>query len=104
MTIIYYFHNIFKKIKKYELSLNLNKVKIFNLNIIILFFFFVFFSILYFISSNLVSKKNQNRQENLSTITQSNEFSKLSNFLLTKINSPYKDIEYVIKKNELKQS
>ncbi len=100
MTIIYYFHNIFKKIKKYELSLNLNKVKIFNLNIIILFFFFVFFSILYFISSNLVSKKNQNRQENLSTITQSNEFSKLSNFLLTKINSPYKDIEYVIKKND----
>ena len=59
-----------------------------------------FFSILYFISSNLVSKKNQNRQENLSTITQSNEFSKLSNFLLTKINSPYKDIEYVIKKND----
>ena len=100
MTIIYYFHNIYKKIKKYELSLNLNKVKIFNLNIIILFFFFVFFSILYFISSNLVSKKNQNRQENLSTITQSNEFSKLSNFLLTKINSPYKDIEYVIKKND----
>ena len=58
MTIIHYFNHIFKKIKKYELSFKLNKIKILNLNtILILFFFIVFFSFLYFISSNLISKK-----------------------------------------------
>ena len=100
MTIIYYFNNIFKKIKKYELSFKLSKIKSLNLNITILFFFIIFFSFLYFISSNLVSKKNINNQENLSTIAKSNEFLRLSNFLIAKINSPYKDIKYTIKKND----
>ena len=100
MTIIYYFNNIFRKIKKYELSFKLSKIKSLNLNITILFFFIIFFSFLYFISSNLVSKKKINNQENLSTITKSNEFLRLSNFLIAKINSPYKDIKYTIKKND----
>ena len=100
MTIIYYFNNIFRKIKKYELSFKLSKIKSLNLNITILFFFIIFFFFLYFISSNLVSKKNINNQENLSTIAKSNEFLRLSNFLIAKINSPYKDIKYTIKKND----
>ena len=100
MTIIHYFNNIFRKIKKSELSFKLSKIKILNFNIVILFFSIVFFSLLYFISLNLVSKKNLNNQENLSDISKSNEFSQISNFLVAKINSPYKDIKYTIKKND----
>ena len=100
MTIIHYFNNIFRKIKKSELSITLSKIKILNFNIVILFFFIVFFSLLYFVSLNLVSKKNLNNQENLSDISKSNEFSQISNFLVAKINSPYKDIKYTIKKND----
>ena len=100
MTIIHYFNNILKKIKKYELSNKFTKIKIFNFNIVNLFFFVVFFSFLYFISLNLVSKKNLNNQKNLSDISKSSEFSRISNFLITKINSPYKDIKYTIKKND----
>ena len=100
MTIIHYFNNIFRKIKKYELSFKLSKIKILNFNIVILFFSIVFFSFLYFISLNLISKKNLNNQENLSDISKSSEFSKISNFLVAKINSPYKDIKYTIKKND----
>ena len=100
MTIIHYFNNILKKIKKYELSFKLSKIKILNFNIVILFFFIVFFSLLYFISLNLVSKKNLNNQKNLSNIYKSKEFSRISNFLVAKINSPYKDIKYTIKKND----
>ena len=100
MAIIHYFNNIFRKIKKSELSYKLSKIKILNFNTVILFFFIVFFSLLYFISLNLVSKKNLNNQENLSDISKSNEFSQISNFLVAKINSPYKDIEYTIKKND----
>ena len=98
MTIIHYFNNIFKKIKKYELSYKFSKIKTLNFNILNLFFFVVFFSLLYFISLNLVSKKNLNNQKNLSDISKSSEFSQISNFLITKINSPYKDIKYTIKK------
>ena len=100
MTIIHYFNNIFKKIKKSELSFKLSKIKILNFNIVILFFSIVFFSFLYFISLNLISKKNLNNQENLSDISKSSEFSQISNFLVAKINSPYKDIKYTIKKND----
>ena len=100
MTIVDYFNNIFRKIKKSELSFKLNKIKILNFNILFLFFFIVFFSLLYFISLNLVTKKNLNNQENLSDISKSSEFSQISNFLVAKINSPYKDIKYTIKKND----
>tara|TARA_B100000674_G_scaffold130647_1_gene100696 strand:+ start:21 stop:1367 length:1347 start_codon:yes stop_codon:yes gene_type:complete len=100
MTIIHYFNTIFRKIKKSELSFKLSKIKILNFNIVILFFFIVFFSLLYFISLNLVSKKNLINQKNLSDISKSNEFSQISNFLVAKINSPYEDIKYSIKKND----
>ena len=100
MTIIHFFNNIFRKIKKSELSFKLSKIKILNFNIVILFFSIIFFSLLYFISLNLVSKKNLNNQENLSDISKSSEFSQISNFLVAKINSPYKDIKYTIKKND----
>ena len=100
MTIIHYFNNIFRKFKKSELSFKLSKIKILNFNIVILFFSIVFFSFLYFISLNLISKKNLKNQENLSDISKSSEFSQISNFLVAKINSPYKDIKYTIKKND----
>ena len=100
MTIIHYFNNIFRKFKKSELSFKLSKIKILNFNIVILLFSIVFFSLLYFISLNLISKKNLNNQENLSDISKSNEFSQIFNFLVAKINSPYKDIKYTIKKND----
>jgi len=100
MTIIHYFNQFLKKIKRHELSFRLNKFKILNLNSLILFSFLVFFSFLYLISSNLVSKRNINNQENLSTISKSNEFSQLTNFFIAKINSPYTETKYTIKKND----
>ena len=100
MTIIHYFNQFLKKIKRHELSFRLNKFKILNLNSLILFSFLIFFSFLYLISSNLVSKRNINNQENLSTISKSNEFSQLTNFFIAKINSPYTETKYTIKKND----
>ena len=100
MTIIHFFNQFLKKIKKHELSFRLNKFKILNLNSLILFSFLVFFSFLYLISSSLVSKRNINNQENLSTISKSNEFSRLTNFFAAKINSPYIETKYTIKKND----
>ena len=100
MTIIHYFDQFLKKIKRHELSFRLNKYKILNLNKLILFSFLVFFSFLYLISSSWVSKRNINNQENLSTISKSNEFSRITNFFAAKINSPYTETKYTIKKND----
>ncbi len=97
MTIIHYFNHFLDKIKKYEVSF---KLKTLNFNTIILFFFIIFFSFLYLISSNLISKKNLNNQKNLSEISKSSEFSRLTNFFVTKINSPYNEVKYTIKKND----
>ena len=84
MTIIHNFNHFFKKIRKNELSFKKNKFKALNLNSIIFLLFIVFFSFLYLISSNFISKRNLNNQENLSTISKSNEFSRLTNFIITK--------------------
>ncbi len=100
MALIHYFNHFLKKIWKNDLSLKLNKLKTLNLNTVIIFFFVIFFSFLYFISSDLIFKNNLNNQENLSNISKSSEFSRLTNFFLNKINSPYNEIKYTIKKND----
>ena len=100
MTIIHYFNHFLNKIKKYEASFRPSKLKTLNFNTLIFLFFIIFFSFLYLISSNLISKKNLNNQENLSKISKSSEFSRLTNFFVTKINSPYNEVKYTIKKND----
>ncbi len=60
----------------------------------------IIFSGVFFISSNLTNKKNKENTSNLIEITKTNEFSNLALFLISKINSPYEEIEHVIKNND----
>ena len=46
------------------------------------------------------TKKNNENANNLKEITKNREFSNLTNFLISKINSPYEEIDYVIKNND----
>ena len=62
--------------------------------------FIVIFSGIFFISSNLISNKNEKKINNFKEITKSNEFSNFTSFLFSKINSPYKEIDYVINNND----
>ena len=62
--------------------------------------FVIIFSGLFFITSNLINKKNKDSEKNFYEITKSSEFSNFSNFLISKINSPYKEINYIIKNND----
>ena len=45
-------------------------------------------------------KKNIDKRNNLKEISENKEFSNLTNFLISKINSPYEEISYVIKNND----
>ena len=48
----------------------------------------------------MINQKNINNSNNLKEITKNNEFSLLADFLISKINSPYEEIKYVIKNND----
>jgi len=92
---------IFKKKKLNFLSaINFRALQIRGLNPLIFVSFFIVFSTLFFVSSSLIQKKNSENSTNLKEITKNNEFSNLTNFLISKINNPYEEISYIIKNND----
>ena len=64
-------------------------LKIQKFNPFLLISFLVIFSIIFFITSNLINKKNKENEINFKDITETNDFLNLTNFLVSKINSPY---------------
>ena len=48
----------------------------------------------------MINKKNKENENNFKEITKTNDFLNLTNFLISKINSPYKEIDYIIKNND----
>ena len=100
MTLIQKISNLLKK--KYNLfSLTSPKsLQVKNFNPVFLISIMVIFSGVFFISSNFIDKKNKENISNFKEITENNEFSNLANFFISKINSPYEEIEYIIKNND----
>ena len=92
--------NYFKR-KNHFLTLNnLKNIQILKFNPLIITGFLFLFSSLFFIGSSIISKKNEQYTNNLLEITKENEFSNLTNFLLSKLNSPYEEINYIIENND----
>ena len=100
MTLIQKIKNFRKK--KYNLFsiVSPKTLQILDFKPIVLISFIIIFSGIFFISMNLIHKKNKNSMNNFKEITENNEFSNLANFFISKINSPYKEVEYVIKNND----
>ena len=71
-----------------------------NFNPVLLISLMVIFFGVFFISSNFINKKNKENINNLKEIVETNEFSNLAHFFISKINSPYEEIEYIIKNND----
>ena len=80
------------------LDIRIYRIKKFNP--IILISFLIVFSLIFLITSNLINKKNRENENNFKEMTKSNDFLNLTNFLKSKINSPYKEINYIIKNND----
>ena len=93
-------HNFYKKKINFLFSTNVNKLRIQNFNHAIFLIFIVFFSILFFSISSLINLKNEKNKNNLMDVTKSNEFSNLTSYFISKINSPYQEINYIIKSND----
>ena len=60
----------------------------------------VIFLIIFMVLSNTFDQKKRSEIENLNTVIESTEFKNLGNFLFSKINSPYTEIEYLIQNND----
>ena len=100
MTLIQKIRNLVKKRYNLFSTISLKSIQIKNFNPISLISIIFIFSGLFFVSSNLIDKKNKENSGNLKEITENNEFSNLANFFISKINSPYEEVEYVIKNND----
>ncbi len=83
-----------------ETLLKLSKFKSLNKNQVILFSLLLLLSLIFFIFISINSQKVKQNQNNLETIVKTNEFSNLTNFLFSKIKSPYEEVEYLIKNND----
>ena len=100
MTIIQKINTFVKKKISFLSLFDIIALKIQKFNFIFLSSSLIIFSCIFFISINLINKKNENNTNNFKEITKTNEFSNLTNFLISKINSPYEEINYVIRKND----
>ena len=100
MAIIQKIKSNFKRKISFFSSINANFLRVQKFNPIIFISFLIAFSCLFFISSNLINKKNKENFNNLNDIAKSSEFSNFKDFLVSKINSPYEEINYVIKNND----
>ena len=100
MAIIQKISSYLKKKYNIILSIDLKYFRIKKFNPIITFSFFIIFTSLFFVTSNLIGIKNDKNSKNLKEITKNNDFLNLTNFLVSKINSPYEEINYVIKNND----
>ena len=100
MTIIQKFTIFTKKKLNFFYANRIKTLHIQRFNPFIIISFLIVFSAIFFVSSNLIKKKNNEDGNNLKEITKNDEFFSLTNFLISKINSPYEEISYVIKKND----
>ena len=100
MTIIRKIFNFFKKSTYAKFSHISFRPNFPHFNPLIIFTVIVFLSAIFFILSNSINTKNVENSENLKNISDSSEISKLTNFFISKINSPYKEVKYLIKNND----
>ena len=88
--------------KKYNFQslISLKVLQIRGFNPIGILSFLMVFSGLFFISSSLINKKNVKDSNNFNEVVRTNEFSNFINYISSKINSPYEEINYIIKNND----
>ena len=96
MTIIQKFDDLFKKILKKQQFAPIQKLKVFSQNYFLIFSVIFLFSAIFLIYGNLAKNRNLENTKNLKITTSSTEFSNLSNYLISKINSPYRERKYLI--------
>ena len=100
MTIIEIFNDFIRSKLKFRYDSKFSKVKNLNLNLVFLLVLISLVTITFFSVSNYISAKNLKNQKNFKDLSNTDEFSNLTNYFISKISSPYGEIEYLIQKND----
>jgi murein DD-endopeptidase MepM/ murein hydrolase activator NlpD len=100
MTLIQKIKKLYKNKLNLLSSFKINRIAIISSNPLLPISLIVFFFVLFFTILNLVNNKNNENKSNLTEVTNSSEFSNLKNYFISKINSPYEKVSYVIKNND----
>ncbi len=100
MTIIEIFNDFIRSKLKFRYDNKFSKVKNLNLNLAFLLVLISLVTITFFLVSNYISIKNLENQKNFKDLSNTSEFSNLTNYFISKISSPYEEIEYLIQKND----
>ena len=101
MTLIQSFYNLIKKGKlNVAMVIKTNRNKIFDNRRITLLSLIILFGIIFYFLTNASSNKIREDKNNLAVITNSKDFSNLAQYFISKIQSPYVDIKYLIKNND----
>ena len=100
MALIQKNKNFVKKNYNFFWIISSKSLQVKNLIPVLLILTLIIFSGVFVISSNFINKKNEESTKNLREIIETNEFSNLARFFISKINSPYEEIKYVIKNND----
>jgi murein DD-endopeptidase MepM/ murein hydrolase activator NlpD len=100
MALVQIINNFYKKKLDFIVGIKAKKLKILTSHPIAMLSFIAIFSVLFFSVSILINKKNQENKNNFTEVTKSSDFSSLTNYLISKINSPYVEVSYVINKND----
>ena len=93
-------HNFYKEKLNFFSIMKLKKLRVVNLKPFFFISFIVFFSVLFFTILNVINKINNENKNNLTEVANSGEFSNLKNYFISKINSPYEEVSYIIKNND----
>jgi len=100
MTIIQKMNSFIKKKILFLSFVNSKILKIQKFYHLFIIAFLIVFSAIFFISTNLINKKDNENRSNFEEIIKTNQFSNLTNFFISKIKSPYQEINYVIENND----
>ncbi len=100
MAFIRNLRDFFKNKQLSAFTLKLNRTKNLGANPFLIIGFVFFITFAFFAISNVVTNKNIKNQNNFENLAKTEEFSNLTSFLISKINSPYKEIKYIIKTND----
>ena len=89
------FSKIFKKLKRNQSEFKPIKFK---------YFFYLFsiiiFSTIFITTNNWINQNNKKQNQNFNSIVKNEEFINLSDYLISKVNSPYIEVEYLIQNND----
>ena len=90
------FSKIFKRIKNRNTKYNDSK----SWNYFFYSFLIILFFLIFIITFNLINQKNKKEIENFNLVVKSEEFLNLGDYFISKINSPYKEVKYLIENND----